>query len=167
MTNRVLTAEAYVPYAMSSTGNASGMLLRQYNFPDTYAEKDKHVTADHDRVIMWDREHWDACIKRAKSIGDRSLEYWCEQGKAEDILTFLADLFSSETIGNTKDIKWTGFRILGTVNRSNGYPVYTLELFAKHKDTKTKVYSTPMAPNVQFEDDGGINIIYGAWDHND
>lgn len=166
--NRVFTAEAFYPGAMGSLGDASGMLLRQYKFPDTYAEKDTIAGADHDRIISWDRDHWDACIEKyRKIIGERSLDYWAQYGKPKDILAFLSDIFSSKSMSDYKDITWTGFRILGTVNRSSGYPVYTLQLFAKHKDTKTKVYSTPMAPNVQAVEAEGINIIYGAWDLND
>lgn len=47
-----------------------------------------------------------------------------------------------------KTIAWSGYRVLGTVNRGNGYPVWTLEIFAKGPDSDTEVYTGQVAPNV-------------------
>ena len=53
------------------------------------------------------------------------------------------------------EVKWSGFRVLGTVNPSNGYVVWSLGLFAKRRGSKTKVYSGERAPNVEG---GGIQF---------
>lgn len=145
MTRRVYGAEPYRWNEMGSFGDASGMLLRQSKFPDSYDEnKDILHNVDHDRLISSDYDHWGKCVKERKQIIDGSLERWFMNGKAKDILDFLINVMKADpTVG------WTGFRILGTVNRSNGYPVYTLEIFAKGKNSKTKVYSGDNAPNVR------------------
>jgi hypothetical protein len=39
--------------------------------------------------------------------------------------------------------------LLGSVNHGSGYPVWSLQLFAKHPDSKTVVYTGEKAPNVR------------------
>ena len=142
---KVRLAEPFRSYAMCSTGDASGMLLRQSKFPYAYRKDEEIWSADHDRIASWDHNHWVATIaKHKEKLGEFGLESWFQNGKAEDILAFLIDMMKAEG-----KAKWTGFRILGTVNRSNGYPVYSLQLFAKNPKGKTTVYSSENAPNVK------------------
>lgn len=149
--NRVMTAQPYCFGAMGSLGDASGMLLRQWRFPDTYNEKETVWSSDHDRIISWDYDHWGECVSRVKDkMGKSGLQSWWQNGRPTHILAFVVDaLKANEKDTEWADTKWTGFRILGTVNRSNGYPVYSLQLFAKDNKAHTKVYSDANAPNVK------------------
>ena len=68
--------------------------------------------------------------------------------------------FADGTVG-----EWSGVRVTGSVNRSNGYPVFCIELFAKHPDSDTKVYSGQAAPNVlkgsrYGEEEGGFATFW-------
>jgi len=137
-------AEPYRHGAMGSLGDASYMLLRQFNFPDTYAPAlDKHITADHDRCMSWDYKHVSRCFEKHTGTGELGLQDWLRRATDENVLAFLSDILKADT-----GVVWTGYRIMGTVHRGNGYPVWTLELFAKHPKSKTKVYTGSNAPNV-------------------
>lgn len=150
---RVFTA--YEPYSfgkLGSLGSATYMLIRQHDFPDTYEDHETLMQADHDRVVYWDHEHASRCFQ--EHTGSGHLESWARRASASAILKFLKDLLKADP-----DIKWTGFRILGSVHRGNGYPVWGLELFAKDPKSKTKVYSGQRAPNVK----GGTSIFGGGY----
>jgi hypothetical protein len=141
---QVLTATPYRPGQMGSFGKAEYMLIRQFKFPDTYDEADTLVNADSDRLSSWDYKHTNAAFDRRNALPQNQgkvmyLEAWAQRAPTAEIIEFLADLLKAEE--NHPGVKWTGFRTLGTVNRSNGYPVWTYELFGKGKGTKTKVYS--------------------------
>lgn len=140
----VYPSEPYRCGAMGSLGDASCMLLRQFNFPNTYTRNlDKHSMADHDRCMSWDPEHTRRCFKQHTGTGELGLEDWLRRATDENVLVFLRDILKAEP-----GVTWTGYRIMGTVHRGNGYPVWTLELFAKHPDTDTEVYTGSNAPNV-------------------
>ena len=142
VTRQVYKAEPYRWGEMGSFGKASGMLIRQFQFPDTYSViTDEFTSSDHDRMLSWDYDHWSKTVEEFKPKIDGGLEHWFRNGKAEDVLAFLVK--AHKATGT-----WTGFRILGTVNRSNGYPVYTLEIFRKGPGSITRVYSGSNAPNV-------------------
>lgn len=133
---------------MGSLGQASNKLIQQFNFPFRYEEDEQLIQADHDRMFEWDYTHTTETFKRHMATGSMGLPCWVQQHATDDqVLELLKDLFKvNETY---PDIEWTGFRITGTVNRSNGNPVYSLWLFAKRKGSKTKVYSGDNAPNVE------------------
>lgn len=142
----VLIAEPYRHGAMGSLGNARYMLIRQFRFPFKYSESDKIMSADHDRCFMWDREHAKRCFKEHTGRGELTFEYWAQSAKDEAIFAFLKDILKADS-----NIEWTGYRIMGTVNCSSGYPVWSLELFAKHPKSRTKVYTGEPAPNVRHD----------------
>lgn len=147
---QVLMAKPYHYDAMSSTGNASSMLLRQSNFPNTYDKRDVHTNADHDRCMGWDYKHALAACQKHMHTGDMGIGHWVQNLASHDeVIAFFVDILKADE--QYPGVKWTGFRLLGTVNRSNGFPVYTLELFAKHPDTDTEVYTGQDAPNVKME----------------
>lgn len=142
--NRVYQASPYNPGEMGSLGRASYMLLRQFQFPDEYdSDFDKLITADHDRCMSWDYEHARRCFNEYTGTGELGLEGWLGRQADEKIMAFLKDILKADA-----SVKWTGYRIMGSVHRGNGYPVWTLELFAKHPDSDTKVYTDSQAPNV-------------------
>lgn len=132
---------------MGSLGKASNKLIRQFNFPFRHEENEKMAQADHDRMFQWDYEHTRAAFTRHMKTGEMGLPYWASQVGDEQVMALLKDLFKVEE--SYSDVEWTGYRITGTVNRSNGNPVYSLWLFAKRKGSKTKVYSGDNAPNVE------------------
>lgn len=52
---QVLIAEPYRYAALGSNGDASYMLMRQFQFPNTYdPDLDKITQADSDRLCSWD-----------------------------------------------------------------------------------------------------------------
>ena len=150
MVNQVIPAEPFRDGQMGSFGGARYMLLTQYKFPDTYADNKKTASSDHDRMIMWDREKWKEIIDKYEPVMAGGFHHWLIHGSKKDLFNFTKDvmMIGNEPGGMTATTKWTGFRILGTVNPS-GYPIYSFQLFAKARGSKTKVYSGMMAPNVK------------------
>ncbi len=143
-TLEVYKAEPYRPNELGSFGKASCMLLRQFNFPNTYnLHMDLLIQIDHDRCMSLDYEHASQCFKKHTGTGEGGLADWLKEASDEAVIEFLKDILRAEP-----EVKWTGYRIMGGVNRSNGYPVWTLNLFAKHPDSETVVYTGPSAPNV-------------------
>jgi hypothetical protein len=140
---KVYPAEPYEYGRMGTFGKASNMLIKQYCFPDTYDEKDQILRADHDRCKQWDYEHATGCIKKHTGWGEMGIGGWVEKSNHEKVFAFLKDILKAD-----EKVAWTGYRVTGSVNRSNGYPVFSLELFSKHPESDTKVYSGVTAPNV-------------------
>lgn len=141
---RIYPATRYQIGAISSTGKASNMLLRQYQFPDEYFEPDKHTQVDHDRLLSWDHAHTTACFEKHTKRGELSFQSWINIATDQQILEFLIEVMKADPT-----VKWTGYRVTGTVNRGNGFPVWGLELFAKHPNTRTVLYTGENAPNVR------------------
>ena len=133
----VFPAQPYQPRNMGSTGRAEYMLLRQFEFPDAY---DEHLDildfADHDRLLGRGGGNVEECFKRHIGTGSGGLQGWLENAADLQVMNFLKDL-----LGADSQVTWTGYRILGTVNRMSGFPVWTLELFAKHPASRTTVRS--------------------------
>jgi len=151
-------SQAVLTGNMGSLGQASNKLIRQWQFPDTYDDVvDEMHQADHDRMITWNYRETMDVFKRHMNTGDIGLAHWCNTVKPEKVLALLVDLFivcqDDKNKSNFKAIKWTGFRITGTVNRSSGHPVYSLWLFAKGETSITMVYTGNDAPR-----DSGIAI---------
>lgn len=144
MKNRVLPARPYKPNNLGSMGNASGMLIRQYQFPNEYHDFEALVFSDHDHCIHANYDRAIACIKKYTKTGELGLESWFLHSSDELIMAFL-DEFLDVNYG----AKWTGYRIRGTVSRSDGSVIWSLELFAKAPGSSTVVYTgTKDVPNV-------------------
>lgn len=138
----VYPAESYRFGAMSSLGNASYMLIRQHDFPAAYnPEMDTMIGWDHDRIMSHDYEHARRCFDQHLKTGELSLESWALQASPAEIIAFLQDILKADT-----KVAWTGFRILGTVNRSNGFPVWTFQLFAKHPESEKQPPAEAISP---------------------
>jgi hypothetical protein len=142
--HRVYPATPYEYGQLGSLGNAAYMLLRQFQFPDTFSGKDKLASADHDRCMQWDHNHASRCFKEHTGTGELGLEGWLQRATDEQVIQFLVDILKAES-----NVVWTGYRIMGSVHRGNGYPVWSLSLFAKHPESDTVVYTGANAPNVQ------------------
>lgn len=165
---QVMLATPYDPWNLGSLGNAAYALIKQFQFPLNYDEhKDKYTQADHDRLLMWNYDHFRRVCEEHLGTGELGIPNWVQDENRTDkeVLAFVCDAMLphdaiehnalvnyvgwGKKIGH--EVKWTGYRIMGTVNRSNGYPVYTLELFANH--TGVPVYSDECAPNVKGSDE--------------
>jgi hypothetical protein len=146
MKRTVLIAQNYDPSEMGSFGKASYMILTQYNFPFNYDDDlDKIISADDDRIFSWDYSYARKVYNKYLKTGELHLREWCTTNKPEKVLAFCKEILKADT-----SIDWNGYRILYTVNRSNGYPVFSIQLFYKHPDSDTKVYSKIYdVPNVE------------------
>jgi len=139
----VSTATPYQHRELGSFGKASNMLLRQFQFPfRTYEENERLLSAESDRCFMWDYDNTRRCFTQHTGTGELGLESWVTKATTEQVMAFLKDILK---VGQ-QDVVWTGFRVCGTVNRSNGYPVWSFSLFAKDPRSKTIVYSSPIVP---------------------
>ena len=155
---QVRQAEPFRYGAMGSLGNASGMIIRQYNFPWEYQEDELLQSSDHDRIISWQPDRWEQTIRKFKPKNKGYTE-WFQQEKPRKLLDFLAEIMKFDS---NENVKWTGFRILGTVHRSNGNPIYTFQLFARKKGSTTEVYSgLHRAPNIQDTEEFFLGDEYG------
>jgi hypothetical protein len=145
MQKQVNSAKPYKLANMGSHGKASSMFIRQFNFPDTYNDElDSYESNDHDLIMRTDSEHSYECFKRHTHSTELLFETWALKAYDQKIIIFLKDIMRADSA-----INWTGYRIRGTVNVDNGFPVWTLELFAKHPNSDTVVYTGEKAPNVR------------------
>jgi len=137
---KVYPASPYKSCNLGSFGKASYMLVRQFNFPDTYdADLDKDISADHDRC-----EHASSCFKKHVAGGEIGFENWALTASNENIFNFLKDILQADS-----KISWTGFRIMGSLSHTSR-AIYSLALFAKHPSSDTLVYTGENnAPNVR------------------
>jgi hypothetical protein len=164
---QVDVASEYNPREMEATGRASGMLIRQHRFPFTYGEGEIVFSLDHDRVAT--EENFRQAVREiipADREGRRpSLWAFFLKANPEIIRRFIAAVASPHA-HSYSDARWTGFRVLASINRGSGYPVWHLQLFAKRPRSRTPVYSNEAAPNVQcccFALDGEREPAQGAY----
>ena len=152
---KVLRAQPYRSDAMWSLGDAVYMFIRQFQFPNEYSQEDKITSADSDRLIQQDIKHASDCFKKHTGSGELNSKNWFLSAFDEGIMNFLKEILKADS-----SIQWTGYRILGSVHQGNGFPVWTLELFAKHPSSKTKVYTGSDAPNVMIRKSTKKNDIH-------
>lgn len=142
---KVIQAAAYDVKRLGSSGDASCMLIRQFQFPDVYDEtRDGYIMTDHDYILKQEPAHAKQCFREYTHRGECALNEWLKNAFDRDVIRFLRDLLHADP-----NVTWTGYRVMATVHRGNGFPVWTLELFAKHPATTTKVYTGNHAPNVE------------------
>mgnify|MGYP000718113579 FL=1 len=138
----VYRAEAYRDGAIDSHGDASCMLIRQYQFPNAFEPTlDIMISQNHDRIMQQDCDRGIRCFEQHTGTSELGFKNWVMRVESSKVITFLIDMLKAD-ISTT----WTGFRVLGTVNRSTSYPVWYLQLFAKHPNSETIVYNTENAP---------------------
>lgn len=142
---QVYPANPYIPGNLSSLGKANMMLLKQFQFPDYYEEgKDVFMRQDHDRCLVADYNHTERCFQDYTGAKSNSytFEFWVLDANDQELLNFLKDVLKAD-----KKVNWTGYRVLGTCD-GRGDAIWSLELFAKHPDSKTLVFSGQNAPNI-------------------
>jgi hypothetical protein len=143
---QVTPAQPYHFPQMRSTGNATYMLVRQFQFPDEFQEHEPLISRDSHRCLKVDPERTLDCFRRHTGYPMDELDIWARATSDEDVLAFIKDLLKDQLVEMDAKIQWTGYRILGTVN--NGYTIWTLQLFAKDPASDTTVYSGMDAPNI-------------------
>lgn len=140
---QVLIAEPYRPGQMGAKGRANGMLIRQDKFPLSFIEgMDILKSWDSDRCYTNDLDHTVGCFVQY-AHGEENFEAWAQVAPHDDVLRFVRDITKAD-----RQVAWTGFRILGTVDRTTDHPVWTFQLFARHENAGFMVYSGPGSPNV-------------------
>ncbi len=114
----------------------SDICIRRFEFPlDTYSDNDKMLFGYSDRAISHDRDYISKCFQTHTDTGDQGFGKWSTNAKPEEIISFLRDFFKVN-----QSIKWTGFRIMGSVG-CDGYLIWTFELFWKNPFSNTTVSS--------------------------
>ena len=155
----VMKANPYYFNCLGSLSKGEGVLLRQHEFPNDYdSSTDKFTGADHDRLFQWDYDHSRDACKNAFNTGEMYIQQFALTSSPASIMSFLKDILKADP-----SIEWTGFRILGTVNRSNGYPVFSLALFSNQSGCIT--YSNDSAPNVNQDENNVKMSIYGEYEY--
>jgi hypothetical protein len=140
---QVDAANPYQDGELGTGGTADHMLLRQYEFPDTYDDNHEHLlTIDHDACMRKDHDHALMCIHQYTQRDRSSLDIWLEMASNNRILDFLKAILKADP-----DITWTGYRILGSASSLG--TIWTLELFAKDPYGATPVYTGMDSPNVR------------------
>ena len=131
---------------------AVNLLLVQHEYPLVYnSDTDKVHNTDSDRCSQFDYEHTAAAYKRHDA---GRIEQFSHR-RPEEIMAFLIDILKAD-----KKVEWTGFRISGSVNVSNGYPIYHFALFSKGQDSTTQVYSGHSADNIAWTAEQARTIEY-------
>lgn len=144
--------EGYRPWAMSSTGNASNMLMRQFKFPAEFTDEDKVMQADSDRLLGWDYEGFRKTLWKFIGKGEGAIGAWVRgemqgvmEATDENVMAFIKEALKVDEV--YPGVQWTGWQVTGTVHRANGFPIYSLSLFANRSGVA--VYSDESAPNVE------------------
>lgn len=131
-----------VPYQIGHLTNY--VLVRQFKFPFIYdMELDELIIRDHDVIMNKEWTRTNKCLQKHTGNEVMFLKGWIEKNTDEKILTFIKDFLGANDV-----INWTGYRVLSLINESKGNTFWRLELFAKHPDSRTEVYSGEDAPNV-------------------
>jgi hypothetical protein len=148
---------------MGSLGDANNMFIGQFNFPAEYTDEDKFIQADSDRILSWDYDGFRKTLMKFVGSGEMDIGSWVGgtrngeiEATNENIMAFIKEALKADSA--CPGVKWTGWQVTGTVHRGNGFPIYTLSLFANRSGVK--VYSDQSAPNVDRGDENGLLI----WD---
>ena len=145
MKQRVFMAMPYNLKIFQSHHGFSGMFIRQFNFPNFFdSDLDQYESFDNDVLREKDCEKHNSCFDKHTGSGELRFGEWVKKSSDETIIDFLKDMLSVDL-----GVDWTGYRILVSRDSSNGYQVWFLEIFSKHPNSSTKVYTGEKAPNVQ------------------
>lgn len=140
---RVYPAVPYEVNWLHSGTRVNNMLLKQYQFPDTYDEKlDKVLVVDHEKVLYQDYSRAQNCFLAHTGGKDVLFHKWLKGRSDSGIISFLIDYMRPSDVES-----WNGYRVLARL--ISGRPAWTFELFSKHPNSSTEVYSDLIAPNVK------------------
>ena len=162
-THKMRKAEGYRSAAMCSLGDANNMFIGQFNFPAEYTDEDKFIQADSDRILSWDYDGFRKTLMKFVGSGEMAIGGWVGGSRSgeieatnENITAFIKEALKADSA--CPGVEGTGWQVTVTVHRGNGFPIYTLSLFANRSGVK--VYSDQLAPNVDRGDENGLWI----WD---
>lgn len=145
---QVYPAEPYQSCNLGSFGKANGMLLAQFNFPDTYEESERMASMYSDHLDEQQPDHVARCLRRyglhyrSFDSCSENFEGWVRNLQREQLITFIA-----EVLGVVGEATWTGCRVTGEVV-GNGHALFHFMLFARDPSGNTSVYTGTPAPNV-------------------
>ena len=159
---KVSQAQFFQPHEMGSLGKAAGMYIRQHQFPYEFdKDKDEFISVDLDRLQQQDHENASRCLQE-HSKTKFGFHSWVNSASIKKMMAFLKDILKVKEYH--PDVKFTGFRILYTVNRSNGHPVWSFQFFANNSGVKT--YDGNLAPNVKIPKSNMVYWDYNSWLNN-
>lgn len=123
----------------------TAMFVRQFNFPSTFgADSDMYESADNDVLREKDCERHNVCFAKHTGTGELGFSNWVEESSDELVLNFIKDILEVDA-----NLNWTGYRILVSRSLSNGYIIWTFEIFLKHPESNTMVFTGDGAPNIK------------------
>ncbi len=147
---RVQLAVPYRPGEIDEEGKVSHyMLLRQYQFPDTYNENEKLYSWDTLSALFNDYDSAQQCFEKHKPKGPR-LGDWMRTAENDKVLAFLKEFFFPSWTNNST--AWSGYRVLGPVKAEGIEEFYFVELFMRDPEGSTILYDDHNAPNVVAKD---------------
>lgn len=127
---------------MGSYGKANTMLISQHQFPWDYDyHKDKIASAYLDRMREWDSAHITKCLQKYR-FDMTYLDSQIRVEESEQLFKFICELMKEDRK------KWSGYRVTGNVG-GDGHAYYHFQLFYKHPESTTMVYSGDKAPNIE------------------
>ncbi len=141
---QIVPAVRYYPGCLSSTrGSSVPCLIRQFQFPDWYENDEETLCADHDHLRG--DPATEGCFERHTHTGEQGLSEWLRRTTTteDQVFAFLREILQADP-----RINWTGYRVMGGVHTGNGAAIWSMTLFAKRPDSRTKVYTGENAPNV-------------------
>ena len=122
----------------------NNVLVQQFNFPFTYeADLDVLIGEDNDTLLKIKPKRTARCFLQHTEYDEKFLRKWLKDCSNEKVIDFIKDLIEADS-----EIEWTGYRILATINPSKGNTYWRFELFSKHPNSSTAVYTGELAPNV-------------------
>jgi hypothetical protein len=117
------------------------MQICQSQFPTEYNTDsgDVLLTTYLDRYRRHYHEEYDALCKKFRIKGDLSLTDWFMYSSSDEVLPFLISVFRI-IFGDFMDQHvWVGYRVLVSINKSNGYPYHYIELFHRGENSSTEL----------------------------
>lgn len=146
---QVYPAEPYRYGALGSLGNASYMLLAQFDFPDVYQESERMESMYSDRLDEHRPRRVAMCLN--KHLGFNIMTFG---GCSQDFELLVRRLskaqliaFIAEVLDVSGEAVWTGCRVTGEVG-GNGHALFHFMLFARDPSGNTPVYTGEPALNV-------------------
>lgn len=156
-THKMRKAQGYRSGAMGSLGDANNMFIGQFNFPAEYTDEDRVTQADSDRILSRDYDGFRKTLMKFVGSGEMAIGSWIGgsmhgeiEATDENVMAFIKEALKVDLA--YPGVEWTGWQVTGTVHRGNGFPIYTLSLFANRSGVA--VYSDQLAPNVEPSCDG-------------
>lgn len=144
MVKQVFTARASRRNDLGTVLDDERRLLRQFQFPHVFDDREGYLAVEHDRLLRLDPDHVLQCFKVHTNRVELIFHRWLEMESTSDekVLAFLVEVMKADHASS-----WTGYRIMGAMCR-NDFPIWSFEIFAKDPESGTLVYTGHDAPNV-------------------